>query len=71
MTTSQTTTKRVNYAARSVILVSALSTEPFAIIIRGNTDNRNMKLIHWFILTVADPDCERRHGTQEAIDTLS
>lgn len=67
-------------------LVSALSTEPFAITIRGNTDNRNMKLIHWFILTVAHPDCERTHGTQmededfddaifleayQAIDTLS
>ena len=67
-------------------LVSALSTEPFAITIRGNTHNRNMKLIHWFILTVADPECERTHGTQmegedfddaifleasQAIDTLS
>ena len=67
-------------------LTSALTTEPFAITIRGNTDNRNMKLIHWFILTVADPECQQTHGTQmegegfdkaifleasQAIDTLS
>ena len=71
-------------------LVSALSTEPFAItirpMIRGDTDNRNIKLIHWFIFSVADPECEQTHGTQmedegidkaifleasQAIDTLS
>ena len=67
-------------------LVSALSTEPFAITIRRNTDNRNMKLIHWFIFTLTDPECEQTHEIQtegegfdnaifleasQAIDTLS
>jgi 8-oxo-dGTP pyrophosphatase MutT (NUDIX family) len=67
-------------------LVTALSTEPFAITIRGNTDNRNMKIIYWFIFTVADPECQQTRGTQmegedfdkaifleasHAIDTLS
>jgi len=67
-------------------LASALSTEPFAITIRDNRDNRNLKLIHWFIFTVADPECQQTHGTQmegegfdqaifleasQAIDTLS
>ena len=67
-------------------LVSALSTEPFAITIRGNADNRNIKVIHWFIFTIADPECQQTYGTQmegegfdkaiffeasQAIDTLS
>lgn len=67
-------------------LVSALSTEPFAITIRDYTDNRKIKLIHWFIFTVADPECQQTHGTHmedegidkaifleasQAIDTLS
>ena len=67
-------------------LVSALSTEPFAISIRRAADNRSTKLIHWFIFAVADPEGEQTHGTQmegegidkaifleasQAIDTLS
>lgn len=67
-------------------LVSALSTEPFAITIRSYTDSRRLKLIHWFIFTVADPECQQTHGTHmedegidkaifleasQAIDTLS
>jgi 8-oxo-dGTP pyrophosphatase MutT (NUDIX family) len=49
-------------------LVSALSTEPFAITIRGDPDSRNMKFIHWFIFTVADPECQQTQMEGEGFD---